>query len=43
MGIFQRKNKEGVQGKSWYVDYYDPNGKRIIKKIGQTRRMPKHI
>jgi len=38
MSIFQRKNKDGVEGKSWYVDYYDPNGKRIIKRIGPRKK-----
>jgi integrase len=38
MGIFKRKNKDGVEGKNWYVDYYDPNGKRIIKRIGPKEK-----
>jgi integrase len=38
MGVFQRKNKEGAEGKSWYVDYYNPHGKRIIKRIGPRKK-----
>lgn len=38
MAIFQRKNKEGVEGRTWYVDYYDPNAKRIIKRIGPNKK-----
>lgn len=38
MGVFKRKNKNGVEGESWYVDYRDPAGKRIIKAIGPKKR-----
>src|SRR4030042_5926194 len=38
MAVYQRKNKEGAEGKSWYVDYYDPHGKRIIKRIGPRKK-----
>lgn len=38
MGVFKRKNKDGMEGETWYVDYYDPTGKRIIKAIGPSKR-----
>ena len=38
MGVFKRKNRNGVEGDVWYVDYYDPSGKRIIKAIGPTKK-----
>ena len=38
MGVFKRKNKEGEEGETWYVDYRDPTGKRIIKAIGPKKR-----
>ena len=38
MGVFKRKNKDGVEGESWYVDYRDPTGKRIIKAVGPTKK-----
>ena len=31
MGVFKRKDKKGVEGNTWYVDYRDPAGKRIIR------------
>lgn len=37
MGVFKRKSKDGVEGESWYVDYRDPNSKRIIKAIGPKK------
>lgn len=37
MGVFKRKNKEGIEGETWYVDYRDPNGKRIVKAIGPKK------
>jgi len=38
MGVFKRKNKDGEEGNTWYVTYYDPNGKRIIKAVGPTKK-----
>jgi hypothetical protein len=38
MGVFKRKNKDGAEGETWYVDYRDPIGKRIIKAIGPKKR-----
>jgi integrase len=38
MGVFKRKTKDGVEGETWYVDYYDPGGKRIIKAVGPTKK-----
>ena len=38
MGVFKRKNKDGEEGETWYVDYRDPTGKRIIKAIGPKKR-----
>jgi integrase len=37
MGVFKRKNKDGIEGETWYVDYRDPNGKRIIKAVGPKK------
>jgi len=37
MGVFKRKNKDGIEGDTWYVDYRDPNGKRVIKAIGPKK------
>jgi len=37
MGVFKRKNKDGIEGEKWYVDYRDPNGKRIIKAVGPKK------
>ena len=37
MGVFKRKNKDGIESEKWYVDYRDPNGKRIIKAIGPKK------
>ena len=37
MAIFKRRDKNGVESKKWYVDYRDPNGKRIIKAIGSQK------
>jgi integrase len=38
MGVFKRKNKNGIEGNTWYVTYYNPGGKRIIKAIGPKKR-----
>jgi integrase len=38
MGVFRRKNNDGVEGDTWYVDYRDPAGKRIIKAVGPSKR-----
>src|SRR4030042_165577 len=38
MAVFKRKNKDGEEGETWYVDYRDPSGKRIIKAIGPSKR-----
>ena len=38
MGVFKRKNRNGVKGDTWYVDYYDPRGRRVIKAIGPSKR-----
>jgi len=38
MGVFKRKNKDGMEGEIWYVDYRDPTGKRIIKAVGPSKR-----
>ncbi len=37
MGIFRRKNKDGIEGDTWYVDFRTPNGKRIIKAVGPKK------
>jgi Fe-S cluster biosynthesis and repair protein YggX len=37
MRVFKRKNKDGVESEKWYVDYRDPNGKRIIKAVGPKK------
>ena len=37
MGIFKRKNKNGEEGDTWYADYRDPTGRRIIKAIGSKK------
>jgi hypothetical protein len=36
-GVFKRKNKDGIESEKWYVDYRDPNGKRIIKAVGPKK------
>jgi integrase len=38
MGVFKRKDKKGVEGDTWYVDYRDPAGKRIIKAVGPKKK-----
>ena len=38
MGVFKRRNKDGEEGETWYVDYRDPTGKRIIKAVGPSKR-----
>jgi hypothetical protein len=40
MGVFKRKNKDGEEGETWYVDYRGPTGKRIIKAkaVGPSKR-----
>ncbi|OGQ13237.1 MAG: hypothetical protein A2026_13960 [Deltaproteobacteria bacterium RBG_19FT_COMBO_46_12] len=38
MGVFKRKNKDGEEGETWYVDYRDPTGKGIIKAVGPSKR-----
>src|SRR4030042_899462 len=38
MGVFKRKNKDGEERETWYVDYRDPTGKRIIKAVGPSKR-----
>ncbi len=38
MGVFKRKNKDGEEGETWYVDHRDPTGKRIIKAVGPSKR-----
>lgn len=38
MGVFKRKDKGGLEGETWYVDYRDPAGKRIIKAVGPSKR-----
>jgi integrase len=38
MGVFKRKSKNGEEGDTWYVDYYDPSGKRIIKAVGPKKK-----
>lgn len=38
MGVFKRKNKDGTEGETWYVDYYDPTGKRVIKAVGPVKK-----
>ena len=38
MAVFKRKNKDGEEGETWYVDYRDPTGKRIIKAVGPSKR-----
>jgi integrase len=43
MGVFKRKNKNGEEGETWYVDYRDPTGKRIIKAIGPKRDAEAHL
>lgn len=36
--VFKRKKKDGTEGETWYVDYYDPKGKRIIKAVGPVKK-----
>ena len=43
MGVFKRKNKDGVEGETWYVDYRDPNGKRIIKAVGPKKEAEAYL
>jgi len=38
MAVFKRKNKDGEEGETWYVDYRNPTGKRIIKAVGPSKR-----
>jgi len=38
MGVFKRKNKDGKERETWYVDYRDPTGRRIIKAVGPSKR-----
>ncbi len=38
MAVFKRKNKDGEEGETWYADYRDPAGKRIIKAVGPSKR-----
>lgn len=38
MGVFKRKNRDGMEGETWYVDYRDPNGKRVIKAVGPAKK-----
>lgn len=38
MAVFKRKNRDGEEGETWYVDYRDPTGKRIIKAVGPSSR-----
>jgi integrase len=38
MGVFKRKNKDGTEGETWYVDYYDPIGKRVIRAVGPVKK-----
>ena len=38
MGVFKRKNKDGTEGETWYVDYYDPKGKRVIRAVGPVKK-----
>ena len=38
MAVFKRRNKKGEEGETWYVDYRDPAGKRIIKAVGPSKR-----
>lgn len=43
MGVFKRKNKNGEEGETWYVDYRDPNGKRIIKAVGPKKEAETYL
>jgi integrase len=43
MGVFKRKNKDGIEGEKWYVDYRDPNGKRIIKAVGPKKEAEAYL
>jgi len=38
MEVFKRKNRDGEEGETWYIDYRDPTGKRIIKAVGPSKR-----
>ena len=38
MGVFKRKSNNGEEGETWYIDYRDPTGKRIIKAVGPSKR-----
>jgi integrase len=38
MGVFKRKINERVEGDTWYIDYRDPAGRRVIKAIGPSKR-----
>ncbi len=43
MGVFKRKNKDGIESEKWYVDYRDPNGKRIIKAVGPKKEAEAYL
>lgn len=43
MGVFKRKNKNGVESEKWYVDFRDPNGKRIIKAVGPKKEAEAYL
>jgi integrase len=43
MGVFKRKNKDGIEGEKWYVDYRDPNGKRIIRAVGPKKEAEAYL
>ncbi len=38
MGVFKRRNKDGEEGGTRYVDYRDPTGKSIIKVVEPSKR-----
>jgi len=38
MAVFKRRNKDGEEGETWYVDYRDPTGKRVIKAVGPLKK-----
>jgi len=43
MGVFKRKNRDGIEGETWYVDYRDPNGKRVIKAVGPKKEAEAYL
>ena len=43
MGVFKRKNKDGIERDTWYVDYRDPDGKRVIRAVGPKKEAETYL